>query len=105
MEPLSTCEAHTPAPRTCEVADKPCMRRVSVLRPGCASGVVRFQRHLTRATAQPSLCFRPGVEPAGLAGVCCAHTGFPSRLPLPRAQLGMTAHAPGGPDRARRSHA
>jgi len=51
-------------PRVFDVADKPRQRRVSALRPGCASGVVRVQRHLAHATEQHHRWFRLGVEAA-----------------------------------------
>src|SRR5207245_5336817 len=50
----------------------------------CPSGALRFQHHLTRATAQRHVCLRPGVQAAVWTGVFCAHAGFPLRLPLPR---------------------
>lgn len=81
MEPLSTCAARGCAPRTCEVADKPRMRRVSALRPGCASGVVWFERHLARATEQHHLRLRPGVQAAVRTGVFRAYARLAWRLP------------------------
>jgi hypothetical protein len=83
LEPLSKHGTGC-ASRVCEVVDKPRQRRVNVWRV-LSLRRPPVQHHRTRATAQPHVCLRLGVEPAVWAGGCGAHPDFPFRLPLPSA--------------------